>query len=450
MIAPVFRRLLAAFAGQPSTSPNRRRSVGLTLEVLEVRAVPATLHVGAHEQFTTIQSAVNFASPGDKVQVDSGTYQEQVTINTSITLKGQGNSTFILAPTSLSAPTAGNPGAIVRITGNGTFAEIEHFVIEGAPGGTANLLYGVRVDGHARAEIENDTIANTIDSSDPSLGVAIDVGNTNALPDGAGAQVGTAEIDNNTISNYQRAGIVVSNGASAADIENNKITASATFQADSQTGVEVSDGAVADIENNTITGNNNGSNGTGILLFSPGMQRLPDFDSDRNDFFIATVKNNKISGNDYGIFGSEVTVAASLHDQPASADVENNQITSNTFVGIEFDNSSNVSISNNKLSGNGSGNTADGGIYLFHSTNNTLTKNQSENNNGSGIYIDAFSTGNYLKNNQFKKNVFSIAAGNADAVDLSTGNGTSGTANTWCNNQGQTFITVSGKSVLKA
>jgi parallel beta-helix repeat protein len=108
-----------------------------------------------------------------------------------------------------------------------------------------------------------------------------------------------------------------------------------------------------------------------------------------------------------------------------------------------------VAINNNQISGNGSNNTADGGIYLFQSTNNFLHNNQSKNNNGSGIYVDAGSTGNILQNNQFTGNVFDPASQNADAVDLSTGSGTAGTGNFWINNQGQTYIDISGQSLFK-
>jgi parallel beta-helix repeat protein len=435
------------FANKASRHARLRAPVALQVECLEDRWAPAILNVGPGEPFKTIQAAIDAAKPGDQVHVKSGTYQEQLTIDKSITLQGQDHSTIILAPTNLSAPGAANPGAIVRATGALTRVDIEHFTIEGAAGGTANLLYGVRVDGNAFAEIEHNTITNIVDSSDSTLGVAIDVGNSASSPDGAGPQVGSAEIEDNTISNYQRAGVIVNHTGSTAEIENNTITASATFHADSQSGVEVSDGAVAEIENNIIKGNTNGSNGAGIVLFSPGVQQLRNCHGDRNNFFITEVENNKISGNDYGIFGSQVT--NSLSDQPVSTEVAHNQISGNTFVGIEFDNSSNVSIDNNSISGNGSLNIADGGIYLFQSTNNTLSHNKSTNNQGSGIYIDAGSTRNVLKHNSFKGNVVSTVAQSADVVDLSTGSGTAGTANTWVHNHGQSYITNSGQTVFE-
>jgi parallel beta-helix repeat protein len=410
-----------------------------SLECLEDRRTPATLHVGLHPgEFVTIQAAVNAADSGDKIQVDPGTYQEQVTINKSIELEGHDDSTMILAPANLVAPTAANPDAIVRVLGSRTNAEIEHFTIEGALGGTANLLFGVRVDSNAFADIEHNHITNIVDSSNPLLGVAIDVGNSSNSPGGGANTAGSADIENNCIDNYQRAGVVVNHSGSSAQIENNNITASSVFHADSQTGVEVSDNASAEIENNCISGNTNNTDGSGILLFNAGSE--------------TEVENNEIANNDYGIFGSKVTSRGDedCHmDDNDGVSVTNNQILDNTFVGIEFDNSSGVSIDNNHLRGNGSGNVADGGIYLFQSTNNELSNNQSQSNNGSGIYIDGGSTGNSLRNNQFSNSVYSVSGQSADAVDLSSGNGTAATANSWVNNQGSSFITNSGESVFK-
>jgi parallel beta-helix repeat protein len=429
-----------------------RRAVRLAIEALEDRVTPSTLFVPA--QYSTIQSAINAASAGDHVRIAQGTYQEQVTINKSISIDGSGPSTIILAPTNLGSPTTGNPDAIVHVTGTGTFAEIDHLTIAGSAAGTPNLLYGVRVDGNAFAEIEHDAITNIIDAADSSfgtpsqLGVAIDVGNTGAA-DGTSDQVGYAEIANDNIANYQRAGVVIDHAGSLASVRDNTIAGGPASTASSVTGVEVSNGAVADIEHNSISGNTNSNAGTGVLLFKPGVLQLPNSNFEWEDsysaYFVTAVANNNISGDDYGVFGSDVTT--SVNGQTISAVVADNHISGNTFVGIEFDNSSNVVINDNHISDNGSQNTADGGIYLFQTTNSLVSNNQCNDNNGSGIYLDAGSTGNFVLFNRCTGN--STQNGNADGVDLSTGSGTAGTANFWINNQGQTFSTISGQTLFQ-
>jgi parallel beta-helix repeat protein len=440
MLSGFFYRLLRR-GGNGQQKKARHPTVNLRVEVLEDRWVPSTLHVGSNETYHTIQAAVNAASSGDKILIDNGTYQEQVTVNKSIELKGQGNSVHIKAPTTLGSPTTSNPDAIVRVTGSSTNAKIDHLTIEGASSsGTQNLYYGVRVDGGAYADIKNNTITKIIDSSNSNLGVAIEVGNGGS--DGTGAQVGQANIENNTIEKYQRAGIVINDTGSRADVKNNCISASSTYNPPSQTGVQVSFGAAAHIKNNSISGNSNGSDGTGVLLVSPGAFNT----SDGDDYFVTVVKNNEISGNDYGIFGS--SVVNTLSGQPASAKIKNNDISCNTYVGMEFDNSSQLSIKNNHVCHNGSDNTADGGIYLFNTTNSTIANNHCDGNDGSGIYVDATSTGNTFTHNHCHSNDDDPVAGNADVVDLSIGSGTAGTGNIWDDDHGSTFITISGDTVF--
>jgi len=442
MLSDFFHRLLRRTSnGQQEKAGNRQ--VKLRVEILEDRLVPATLHVGATQLYHTIMAAVTASQSGDRILIDNGTYQEQVTVNKSIELRGQGNSVVVKSPTTLGAATAANPDAIVRVTGSTTHAEIEHLTITGASStGTQNLYYGIRVDGGASAEIENNTITKIIDSSDVNRGVAIEVGNGGG--DGTGAQVGQADIENNNINNYQRAGIVIDHTGSRAEVRCNDITASATFNPSSQTGVQVSSGAAAHIRNNDISGNTNGSDGTGVLLSSPGAYSSSDDDGDADDFYFTVVRNNHISGNDYGIFGS--SVASTLSGQPESAKISNNHVFDNTFVGMEFDNSSGLRIKNNFASENGSDNTGDGGIFLFNSTGNTLINNHCSNNDGSGIYLDATSTGNTVTNNHCFGN--DNTDGNADVVDISVGSGTAGTGNTWDDNHGDTFITISNETLF--
>jgi len=68
-----------------SKSSSRRATIRPSLEGLESREVPSsllTVQPGNPNAFQTIQSAVNAASSGDKVEILGGTYQEAVTVST--------------------------------------------------------------------------------------------------------------------------------------------------------------------------------------------------------------------------------------------------------------------------------------------------------------------------------------------------------------------------------
>src|SRR5207249_8845278 len=56
--------------------------------ILEARQMLAAHIVGNSTNFATIQAAVNAATPGSIINVDAGTYSEQVTINKQLTIRG--------------------------------------------------------------------------------------------------------------------------------------------------------------------------------------------------------------------------------------------------------------------------------------------------------------------------------------------------------------------------
>jgi hypothetical protein len=67
--------------------------VGLFVVVVPVTANPS---INVPAQYTTIQAAINAASPGATIMVASGTYSEHVVVNKSLTLVGENRSTTII------------------------------------------------------------------------------------------------------------------------------------------------------------------------------------------------------------------------------------------------------------------------------------------------------------------------------------------------------------------
>ncbi len=94
-----------------------------------VRASGSTIRVGPTQTYTTIQAAINAASPGDTILVDPGTYYEQVTINKSLSVTSTGGAgqTFINA-SGLSAE-AGSDFYLVLINAPGNVS-FEGFTVK--------------------------------------------------------------------------------------------------------------------------------------------------------------------------------------------------------------------------------------------------------------------------------------------------------------------------------
>ncbi|HEY7331210.1 MAG TPA: right-handed parallel beta-helix repeat-containing protein [Gemmataceae bacterium] len=373
--------------------------------------MPSTLHVGSHPgEYHTIQAAVDAAHSNDTIRVDPGTYTEQVVINNNghardnLKLEGSGEHSTIIKAPPLSSMTGHH--AIVEVE-NARNVTIEDFTIEGPSSGanSGGNFYGVRVDnGSARIEDNHITKIEDTPFNGVQEGVAILVGRA------ADGTTGTAIISHNLIDDYQKAGIVVDNVGSSAEIDHNKILGQGPTGLLSQNGIQISRGATADVSNNRISDNEftgGGDVGSGVLLFQAGRVR---------------VDHNTLSHNDVGI-----------NDQGSdNAVMEHNYISENTTNGILLVSTSGARIDHNTIDHNGSGNSGDGGIALYSSTNNTIDHNTSSHNNGDGIFVDSTSTGNTISHNKLRHNT------NFDAEDQSTGTGTAGTGNTWTKNHGKT------------
>ncbi len=224
----------------------------------------------------SIQAAIDTASAGNTINVAAGTYTEQLTITKDIDLVGADKATTIIkAPADL--PAASESGsAIILVSGSGVEAEVTGFTISGpGPSGCGSIRAGIYVYDSAFANIHGNNIIDIRDSgatiSGCQNGIGIAVGRQ------ASSTSGTATIANNTISGYQKGGIVVDNTDSNATITGNTITGAGTTSITAQNGIQISRGATATISGNAVSGNSYHSEGstwdwgaTGVLLYQSG------------------------------------------------------------------------------------------------------------------------------------------------------------------------------------
>ncbi len=220
------------------------------------------------ESATPVQAAINDAPAGSTVHVEAGTFEEQVTIDKSLSLQGSAGAT-IQAPSVLVNNPDGTKSIIV-VTGGSTSAEISGFTVTGpGPTGCGSIHYGIYVRDGAYAYIHDNTISDVRDDpfSGCQNGVAIEVGKSSA------GQTGYATIENNDISGYQKNGITVDGAGSYADIVDNTITGAGPTSTIAQNGIQISRGATGRILGNTVTGNEytpGGDTSTGILIYQVG------------------------------------------------------------------------------------------------------------------------------------------------------------------------------------
>ncbi|MGA7606052.1 MAG: right-handed parallel beta-helix repeat-containing protein, partial [Anaerolineales bacterium] len=335
---------------------------------------------GCKPGYTTITSAIAAASAGSVIFVESGTYTEQVVINESLSLIGAGStSTIIQAPSILATDPDGYQD-LVLIEGSATVVNISGFTISGpGPSGCDSINNGIYVRGGATANISKNVITHIRDNplGGCQNGVAIRVGSHyNYSRTVAVNQVGTAKITNNTISDYQKGGIVIDNTGSYADIEGNTVEGVGATTAIAQNGIQISRGATATVLNNIVGGNlcdysscgpnaDTQDQSAGILLYQSGN---------------VTIQNNTVSNNDIGLY-SLVTVLGS------SASVAQNTYEDNRYENILADQGT-LNLQNNTITGSNYGVWA----YSFAGdTGNTivnLTGNQISDALVAGIRLD--------------------------------------------------------------
>jgi hypothetical protein len=341
--------------------------------------------------FPTIQGAVNAADPsGDTIKVDPGTYTEQVTINKSLTLQGNGAGAIIQAPSTMTPDPVFNLRSLVEVK-NAATVNINNMTIEG-PNPAIND--GILVVGGATANVTGSTIVHIHQNTATfgnQTGFAIQVGGTGAQAVG---QVGNATIIDCTITDYQKVGVIIGRNGSSGTVTGSTITGIGPTPLNAQNGIQISPGAGSStVSNNTISGNQYTGSGpppaganpftttqaAGILDLT-GPNSIAGNTVVNNDIGIDST-NSVMTGPGTTISGNTVQGSSEgiLLDQ-GTATVSNNTIAGNNigvlvvaFAGNTI-NSQGTLVSNNITNnGNVSVGFAGGGIVLANETGATRT-----------------------------------------------------------------------------
>ena len=266
------------------------------------------------DAFSSIQEGINAVAVDGTVNVAAGTYPEQAVINKSLKLLGAGAGTIIKAPATLPASST-QDSYIVKVTGSGVSAEIANLTVSGpGPTGCGSMGQGIVVRDSAYAYVHDSQILDVRDStfSGCQNGIAIQVGRQ------YWSTTGTAKIENNLISGYQKGGIVVDNTGSDAIITGNTISGAGQTDVTAQNGIQVSRGATATITGNTVSGNSYHLDGNssdwgaaGILLYQSGNVTLGGGNTlngnSQNLYFYSTTGTLTVGAENFGAVTGPLT-----------------------------------------------------------------------------------------------------------------------------------------------
>jgi hypothetical protein len=287
--------------------------------------------------FSTIQSAVNAASPNDRINVCPGTYAEQVKVTKPLTIQGievANQHLSLIMPTavvanSTSTATGFPIAAIVLVEGTDRVT-LTHLAVDGANnalGDCATNLVGIYYR-NASGTI-NDVAVRNIELAPALFGCQVGFG---ILVQSGGGGRSRVEILDSSIHDYQKNGIVASEAGTEVFVSRNAVSGVGATPLIAQNGIQISFGAKGIVENNSVINhiysqctavNNCSFVSTNILIFqSDGVRVFGNttgnaqvnifYSGDRGEVHFNTIQQSPVFdgvaliGNNNRAFGNSV------------------------------------------------------------------------------------------------------------------------------------------------
>lgn len=317
--------------------------------------------------YTTIQAAINDASPGDEIHVDSGMYYENVNVTKRLILRGIGR-------------------PVVNASGSGSAITLaaEGITLEGftATGGRS----GIQVSSNNNTVKWNNANSNYRGGIDMSSSSNNTVSGNNASNNSWG--IGLVEFSSNNTLSGNNANSNTIYGIVLGYSSNNMLTNN-TMNANKYNFILVGD--CTSCFNNQID-TTNLVDGKPVYYIKGASDKVYDSSTNAGTFYCincvnVTLNNIELINNGYGIFFINTTRST----------IQNVNVSKNIY-GIYLLYYSN----NNRLLGINALNNNEGGISLsYYSNNNTISGNNASNI-GIGIYLSSSSNNNLYQNNLIK------------------------------------------------
>lgn len=330
--------------------------VGAMLLTLTVtgrgQVLSAVLEVGCPgAAYTTIQAAVNDASPGDTIKVCAGTYDEQVVITSPVKLKGENGA--IVMPSPMTANTTslatGNPIAAAILVMNTTNVTVEGLTVDGDDSG---IFCGPNMIGvfyrNASGKIKDVAVRNMKslpggEGCQSGLGIFVQSG------DGGTSKVA---VETCSVHDYQKNGITGNGSGTDIKVKGCVVTGIGSTPGAAQNGIQIGFGATGQIEENTVINHiwarcTSVSScdwvATNILIFDANNVKIAKNTAGKSQVGIYLQGNNgKVEGNN--VFDTDIWDGILLWGDNNKA--ENNTITNSDEAAVF------LLGNNNKVTGN--------------------------------------------------------------------------------------------------
>jgi len=330
-------------------------------------------------QFSTIQEAVDHASPGTVIRICPGTYPEQVSITKALSL--QGESGVVIEPSSVEDNAMDGLAPIIRVAG-ATDVHISDVIVDGTNSGPTacgptfiGILYKNASGDVKSVAVRNVKLSMSLNGCQSGLAILIQ---------SASGGMSVVDVADSSIHDYQKNGITADGSGTEVQIENNVVTGVGATTGAAQNGIQISSGAGGSISKNTVANH----------IWSPCVS-VTSCEAIGIDILVFQSDSVSVEQNVAGISQTGIAIVAN------HATVIQNQV----FNTLIFDGAA-LTGNDNNASYNSITHSAEAGVSI--EGNNNLVRVNRINEAAFGVLKAAGSTGNVINRNVISNALVSV------------------------------------------